>query len=321
MSWGPSVEDERVDALRRNSSGWRRHGIVLSVVFFGLTALALGASWALLGGIATAAVALAVAEWLIHRKRFFGTGIESALWIGALVALITELPSSGKPEALLVFAAAFALAGVRVRSAVFGCAAMACVLVYVAVKTHSGWPPLAFGLAVALLAAAALRREWQRPSTERLLGALMIVMPVAAEIAWAFAGKGTAVLPFAVLAALLLALGIHGRDRVTLATGALVAGIAAYEARDLLDVPLEAKLVAAGVLLIAIAVALTRALRGRTSGFVIEPSAVTPYDEALQILGTLPSAHPPAAPEAPAGPDLESGGGSSFGGAGAGGGY
>jgi hypothetical protein len=196
---------------------------------------------------------------------------------------------------------------------------MVCVMVYIAAKTQGGWPPLAFGLAIALLAAAALQREWQRPSTERLFAAVMIVMPVAAEIAWLVEGKGTAVLPFAALAALLLALGIRGRDRVTLATGALVAGIAAYEARDLFDYPLEAKLIAAGVLLMAIAVALTRALRGCTRGFVIEPSAVTPYDEALQILGTLPSAHPPAAPESPAGPDLESGSGSSFGGAGAGG--
>ena len=64
-----------------------------------------------------------MAEWLIRQRRFFGTGIESALWIGALFAIIFSLPSSGKPEALLVFAAACAMAGLRVRSAVFGTAA------------------------------------------------------------------------------------------------------------------------------------------------------------------------------------------------------
>jgi hypothetical protein len=322
MSWWPSVGDERLDALRRNSSGWRRHGIVLSIVFFVLTALALVAFHALATGAVAAAVAIALAEWLIHRKRFFGTGIESALWIGALVALITLLPSSGKPEALLVFAAAFALAGFRVRSAMFGTAATVCVLIYVAVKTHGGWPPLAFGLVIALIAAVAVHREWQRPSTERLFAAVMIAMPVAAEIAWAVNGKGaTALLAFSVLAALLFALGIRGRDRVTLATGALTAAIAGYELHQLFDYPVEAKLIAAGALLIGIAAAITRALRGRTTGFVIAPSAVTPYDEAMQILATLPSAHPAPATPAAAAPDIESGGGSSFGGAGAGGGY
>jgi hypothetical protein len=328
MSWWPSVDDERVDALGRNASGWRRHGLVLSIVFFGLTVLALVAFFGLASlaglsdGIVTAVVAIAVAEWLIHGRRFFGTGIESALWLGALMALISELPSSGKPEAVLVFAAAFAIAGVRVRSAIFGCAAVVSVLIYIAVKTHAAWPPLIFGLAMTVLAAAALQREWQRPSTERLFGAVMIVMPVASEIAWAVNDKGTAVLPFAAVAALLVILGVRARDRVTLAIGALTAGIAAFEARELLNFPLEWKLMAGGALLIGIAVAITRALRGRSSGFVIDPSSVTPYDEAMQILATLPVAHaapPPATPAA--GPDIQAGEGSSFGGGGASGGY
>jgi len=326
MSWWPSVDEERLDALRPNSSPWRSHGIVLSIVFFGLTAVAILALYALANlwhlpeGVVTAVVAIAVAEWLIHRRRFFGTGIESALWLGALFSIIFALPSSGKPEALLVFVAACAIAGFRVRSAVFGCAAVVLVLSYIAVKSDSAWPATAFGIAAALAAGAALLREWQRPSTERLLGMVMIVMPVAAEFAWAISGRGTLPLPFAVLAALLLALGIRARDRVTLATGALTAGIAAFEARELFDFPLEWKLMAGGALLVVAAVAITRALRGRTAGFVVEPSAVTPYDEALQILGTLPSALPaPAA--APSGPDVQSGDGSSFGGAGAGGGY
>lgn len=328
MNWWPSVDEERLDALRPNSSPWRSHGIVLSIVFFGLTVLAIVALnalaelWHLPEGMVTAAVAIAVAEWLIHRRRFFGTGIESALWLGALFSIIFALPSSGKPEALLVFVAACAIAGFRVRSALFGCAAVVLVLSYIAVKADSAWPAMAFGIAAALVAAVALQREWQRPSTERLIGMVMIVMPVAAEIAWAVAGRGTAPLPFAVLAALLFALGIRGRDRVTLATGALTAGIAAFEARELFDFPLELKLIAGGALLIATAVAVARALRGRKTGFVIEPSAVTPYDEAMQILATLPSAHPASAdPAAAAAPEIKSGGGSSFGGAGAGGGY
>jgi hypothetical protein len=322
MNPWPTIDEERLDAVRHGASGWRRHGIILSLIFFGLTALALFAFNSLAGGISTAAVAIALAEWLIRRKRFFGTGIESALWIGALVALITELPSSGKPEALLVFAAAFALAGFRVRSALLGCAATLSVLIYVAMKTQAPWPPAAFGMALTLIAAVALQREWQRPSTERLFAAVMIVMPVVAEIVWAFKGKGTTALAFAILAAVLFALGIRARDRVTLAAGALTAAIAAYELHRLFAYPVEAKLMTAGALLIAIAVAVTRALRGRTTGFVVEPSAVTPYDDAMQILATLPAAHvAPAPAAAAAGPEIDSGDSSSFGGAGAGGKY
>jgi len=181
------------------------------------------------------------------------------------------------------------------------------------VKSAAGWPPLAFGIAASAIAAIALRRVWRRPSTEHLLGMIMIVMPGAAEIARLAKERGTAPLPFALLAALLIALGVRARDRVTLAAGALTAGIAAYEVRELFAFPLELKLIIAGALLIALAVAVTRVLRGRTSGFVIEPSAITPYDEALQILGTLPAAHPVHAPAADSGA-FEGAGGSGGGG-------
>ena len=142
---------------------------------------------------------------------------------------------------------------------------------------------------------------------------IMFLMPVAAEVAWLAKDRGTAPLPFALLAALLIALGVRARDRVTLAAGALTAGIAAYEARKLFAFPLELKLIAAGALLIAIAVAVARVLRGRTTGFVIDPSALTPYDEAMQILGTLPLAHPVHAPAADSG-SFEGAGGSGGGG-------
>ena len=319
MSWLPTAAEERADALRRGSSGWRRSGPVLTVVFFILTLLGIAAFYLLVAmtglpkGVTTAVVAIALAEWLIQRRRFFGTGIESALWIGGLFAIIFALPSSGKPEALLVFAAAAAIAGARMRSAFFGAAAAILVLSYIAVKSGVGWPPLAFGIATAALAALALRREWRRPSTERLIAATMIAMPLAAEIAWGAYERKSSALPFALLAAMLATLGIRARDRVTLAAAALAAGIAGFELRDLLALPLEATLIAAGALLIGVALAVARALRGRTHGFVIEPSAVTPYDEAMQILATIPAAHPAGAHAGDAN-RFEGGGGSGGGG-------
>jgi purine-cytosine permease-like protein len=105
MRWWPSASEERLDALRPGASGWRKHGVVLTVVFFVLTVVAVAAveflaqQLHLAEGWWTAVIAIAIAEWLIHRRRFFGTGIESALWIGALFAIIFSLPHSGKPEA------------------------------------------------------------------------------------------------------------------------------------------------------------------------------------------------------------------------------
>ncbi len=90
-------------------------------------------------------------------------------------------------------------------------------------------------------------------------------------------------------------------------------GIAGYEARELFAFPLELKLIAVGAALIAVALAITRLLRGRTHGFVLEPSAVTPYDEAMQIVATIPAAHPTHA-------SADSGGFEGAGGSGGGGG-
>ena len=62
------------------------------------------------GGYVTAAISLALAEWLIRTRHFFGTGIESALWLGGLFAFIFGLPGEGSTEVILLFAAASAFA-------------------------------------------------------------------------------------------------------------------------------------------------------------------------------------------------------------------
>ena len=323
MSWRPKVEEERGDALRdrgikvQPASRWRRHGVVLSVVFFILTAFGIAAFFFLCEvlhfpkGLVTAILCIGAAEWLIHGKRFFGTGIESALWLGGLLAIIFDLPSSGKPEALLVFAAAFAIAGFRVRSALFGAGAAVFVLAYIRTKTGDPSMSVMFGAVVTLIAAAARQRMWRRPSTDQLFAALTIVMPVAAAV------SGERIVAFAILAVLLLALGIACRDRIVLIAAGESIAIAAYHARDLFPYPLEAKLIVAGALVAAIAMIVSRALAGRTRGFTVAPEEVTGYDEAMQIAGAISLAQP--ATPAPTAQPVEGGGG--FGGAGAGGEY
>ena len=201
-------------------------------------------------------------------------------------------------------------------------------------KTQDWWPPALVALTIAIAAALALRREWRRPSNELLFAAMAVVMPLAGYVAAltqkrfrgpvirvegdgvtvvrSFADVQLAII-FVMAALLLLVLAIRRRERATLIAAALSIGISAYEVRTLLRWPVEAQLMAAGALLVAIAWVLSRLLRGRTRGFVITPSALTRYDEAMQIAGTISV---PSSAHAPATPQRESGGGS-FGGAGA----
>ena len=130
----PSVAEERQELLRARAGVWKRDGLItdaqrrgiheacpprwkhsgliLGALFFVLTLIGVVALFwfcDLVGvpkGFTTMVLAIAAAELLIYGLHFFGTGIESALWIGGLFAFIFGLPSEGKPEALLVFALA-----------------------------------------------------------------------------------------------------------------------------------------------------------------------------------------------------------------------
>jgi hypothetical protein len=129
-----------------------------------------------------------------------------------------------------------------------------------------------------------------------------------------------------VTAAILFAAGIAWRDRVLLISGTLSIACAAIELRQFFDYPIEAKFIGAGVVVIAIAVTVERALRGKTRGFVVTAVVTNPYDEAMQIGGIIALAPHGSVPaeHAHTGPVLDdstSATDKSFGGAGAGGGY
>src|SRR6266540_1887754 len=140
----PTPEEERANA-------WRRMSLVAQIVFFVLTIVAIAAAYGFLTllhlppGWILAIVCIVLAEFLIQRHRFWRTGVESALWIGGLYAFIFSLPSSGKPEAILVFVAAAAIAGWRVRNALFGVLALVLATVYLMAKE---WQWTAFGFAM-----------------------------------------------------------------------------------------------------------------------------------------------------------------------------
>jgi len=175
---------------------------------------------------------------------------------------------------------------------------------------------LVAGIAIAAASLAARVRELQRPSTENLFIALLLVSPVAGAVAsiehtsmlWAFA--------YVALAVACFAFGETKRDRVALIAGTVNVVIAAIALREVFAFPVEWKLIESGVLVFAIAAVISRRLRERTRGFVMTP-VKRAYEEALRVFGTAafaPQQKVEAAPQ-------PVGSGGSFGGAGATGDY
>lgn len=331
----PTIREERLMALRREARSWpladraavavrfitpwRSNGPVLSTVFFVLTALAVGAAFFLFDALGlpkgwlTAAIAIAVAEFLILRRRWFGTGVEPALWIGGLVAVIAGMEGPARAEVLLLFAAAALLSGLRVRSALLAGIGVALIVMYLGAKQW--WMP-AFGVAMALAIAAlfALRREWQRPSTERFLAALVLIMPVAAAYATGDRLARWVAIAHLALAAIDLVCGLRWRLHAPLAGAFINLVIAAVELHDLLDLEPEWMLIGAGIVLLAVAGAIARKLRGSTTGIVVTPESLTELDDAM-VPGVAAITAGPAAHTTPE--EQHRGGGGSFGGAGA----
>jgi len=343
---GPSVAEERAEEVRRLLPGikietpWKHYGMLLRIVFTIFAAIAVSSMFGFVSllllpkGWLTMAAAIGAAEWLIRKQHFFRTGIESGLWICGTFAFIFGLPSSGKVEAILVFAAAAALSGWRMRNTFFGVVATILVIAYIAAKwDHQPLPALLVASAIAIAAAFALRRIWQRPSTQQLFAGLALAMPVTGYLGTVIQGIFRSSVPTNIAVALILlttaivlvACGIAWRDRVLLVSGALSTACAAIELRAFFDYPTEVKLIAAGVLVAAVAVVLSRALRNATRGFVVTPVRVSAYDEAMQIGGIISVApHGTPASHQHTGPELSDSGGptdKSYGGGGAGGGF
>ena len=298
---GPSASDERALELRARGFNapmevmWYRTSFGLSIVFFVLTSIAVFATflfWKAIempgGGYVTAAISLVFAEWLIRTRHFFGTGIESALWLGGLFALIFGLPGEGSPEVLLLLAAASAFAGWRVRNAVLGGLAGALAIGYFLAKQDFVIAIVA-AILVTLFAVAAVARKWQRPSTEALWMVLAIVSTPVATLGVLRRIEPWWSVVFILLAAALIAIGLKLRSHTPLIASAVNAVIAVsiLATYDLLPLVVEWRLVIAGAALLAASALIARQLRGRTTGIVTSPDSLTKADDDLQILATI----------------------------------
>lgn len=311
------LNDSRVTAALEVP--WRTNGIVAQCFFFVLACMALGSGYGLARilsipkpGIITGLAAIVVAEVLISRRWFF-TGVEAALWIGGVFALISELPSSGTPESMLVLAAACALPGWRVRNPIFGAAAAIFVMAYFEKVFDLG---LLCALVIALGACAALLRTWRRPSTEALWIALALVMPVAGRFTADPQWRATTTALYLFFGAVALSLALARRHHALFLSAMVALGILLTDIAQQIAAPPESKFAIAGIALLAIAFAISRKLRDCTDGFVLTPMALTPFDDALEAGATVTFQPNVAAP----GPPPATGGGN-FGGAGASGDY
>jgi hypothetical protein len=294
--------------------GERGTGLLAQAVFFVLTACGVAAFYELVEWpIPAALAAIALAEYLIWRRGWFHTGVEAALWIGGLLCALQALPDTGAPEANLLLALAFGIAGARVRQPLFGAAAAYFVAAYLEARVDLG---VIAALIIAAAALIALYREWKRPSNEWLFIVLLVAMPLAG---WSFADRewlrATIALYalFAVLAFVSAVLVRHHGMFAGAASGAIVAGVKLHE---LLRPPGELSLAAAGALLLAGSLLISRALRGRTRVLVLTAAKPSEVEDGLEILGTLA-----AAPSAGNPPETRPQGDGRFGGAGATGDY
>lgn len=316
---------ERLEAegLRRAAATvppipWRSHRVIVQAVFFGLTCAGLGAFYWLLheldvpqSKIITGCVGLALAEYLIRGRRWFGTGVEAALWLGSLFAVISALPSSGRPERFLVLAAVPAIAGFRMRSPLFGALSTIFVILYFEDKLDLG---VVSALLIASIAVLALLRTWLRPSAEWLWFAIAIVAPLAgrsqADTSW----RNVTILLYCAFGATVLALAIWKRHHALLLSAGVALTIASIDIGRLFTMVLEAKLAIGGAFLLGGSWLISRPLRDRTSGIVVTPSSLTSFDDSLELAATAHLEQPEF--ESP----KEVGGGR-FGGAGATGSY
>lgn len=295
---------------------WRGYGILVQAVFFVLTAVAMGAFQLLFESeLALGIVAIGLAELLIRKFRWFGTGVESALWLGGLLALVFALPSSNKPEGLLVIAAACAIAGARVRNPFFGAAAAALVSVYFEQRFDLG---VLCALVLAAVALLALFRTWQRPTTEWLFIAVLLILPIAGRVQADEKWRFVTIALYLGFGIVCLAAALKKRHHAMFLAAAIALGIAATDYARTLPVAAEVLFFLAGALLLGAAWLISRALRGRTSGFVTTPAKLTTADDVLQIAATLAVTPPAQTESAPETRPQDAGG---FGGAGATGDY
>jgi uncharacterized membrane protein YphA (DoxX/SURF4 family) len=345
----PSVREERWLALAAllgrevplvvaNSGGWHVSTLPSRCTFFllGLIGTVSAAAFAYLLQIpgallVTAVAAFVLGEQLVAGRRFLATGIEESLaWMGTLLLVLQLLEWRWASDAVLALCAAagLLLLGLRLLNPLLTTGA-ALAFVY-AMGELSGSSRIAalLSLSLAILALALGGRRIARPSYDRMLDLIVVLMPVAGYL-WQLQGivfamdptrwrsqivvNTAAVVALSVYAALALLIGLMRRRHAPVLASLLCMACVASELHAMTDARFEWRLIIEGAAVLLLATALVRWLRTARGGITSRP--LTADDAVLDMLQTTAASG--LMPSAPATGRSEIGGGGRFGGGGA----
>jgi len=301
-------------------------GVILAFVGAGLLAgfLRFFPEPTLISGL----VMIGTAEFLVASRRIYRSGVEEALYAIGAMAVIGQLfiwnAIDDESLGIALASGALLLVGWRLLNPVITTlGAAVCSLAIAWFDSHllgNDMNPLAAATFCAVLWLGALiagGRIWQRPSHDRMLDGLVILMPwlafVYLSVHFEQRNEHGYVLLLAValiFAAVTLAVGIKRHQHAPLisAMGSLVC--AAYPLYKLLHWPLHWRMIACGAVLLIVAAVLDRLLRKRTEGITSRST-----DEEVELLQLASAA--PLVPVPAAVPSGVQGQGGEFGGGGA----
>jgi len=348
----------RIERVASGTGGWHTVGFLTRGGLFvlGLIAAfaACGLCFMMFGQHALIPAGLGMwlaGEMLMRQRRWFASGMEEALIASAFTALAVGalgVQRAWNNDVIIAWAvgAAWLLAGLRLLNPLF--TTLAALLVSYALfdTLHRGLPGLSQGetahvwagwacFAAAGVALAAGRRVWQRPSHDRMLDWLVVVLPVAAYLhlagrswrglAWEqeTSVSATVVIALFVFAAVSIVLALRRRTHAPLISAVACGVCMAYEMRHVTGMPLHARLIVWGSLALVVSQLLERYLRtpraGITSGQLSDQDAVFDRAEMASMAVTTPASR--ASVSVPSTEPTVQGQGGGFGGGGASGQY
>lgn len=318
------VGAERKQASAALAPEWRRTSLLLRFIGF-VTGLVLATSlfglckvFELQAGILTAAGAIAAAEFLILKRHFWKSGIEEALWIAGLFAVVLDLPGPAVNEGLLLFAAASLVAAIRLLHPWFAAASIAFVAAYVQSETGN-WATVALLYGVAAFAIVMLARTWRSPMVESLASIAAVAGAPAAYVLLklndVLPGEAATAAGFAT-AAIFCGVGLLLRHHAPLFGGLLTLAIVVGDFAAGWPIRPEWRWLLCGFVALAGAQTADRLLRARTNGVTARREPDIEALETLQALSVTSVTTGGSGPE----PSRGSGGGG-FGGGGASGDY
>jgi hypothetical protein len=284
---------------------------------------------------------LAVAEWLIVKRRFFGAGVEEALELAGLLMIAFDTVAVGvhlsSVRISLLITMMLLVAGLRLLNPLFitlSVIALSSTIEFIWEHRYGSAIPdavLASGycMAVAWIALFINRATFRRPSYDQTFNWLIVTMPLAGflwfetqnvsglSIESLRVGPSFRWLPVLVLSAFgltALMVGIRRRSHAPILSFIVCAGCIAYELRHFTTLSLQEKLIGYGSMILFLSVGLDRYLRTPRRGITSNQFAENKGSlDLLQIAGTSALAPPSIQPsDAPF-----KGGGGTFGGGGA----